>query len=270
MQLDALALDAEAGTVSVWVGAPGSARAFYERYADADHYAASTMKVAVLAALYRRGGLDAEIPVVNDFPSALPGAPRFGLAHGEDSDDAVWDRLGRTATVSWLARHMIVRSSNLATNLVLGHVGTGAVAEVLRDVGADRMRVERCIEDFAARDVGVDNIVTARDLSALMGAIALGRLAGAAEMIEILCAQEYRVDLAAGLPPGTRIAHKNGWMSTVRHSTGIVYPPDAPAYAITVATTATGNDADACSLIARIAAASWADRHHIAESSTST
>ncbi len=262
MHLDALVadLDAQPGTISVWVGAPGSRTAACEHDADATHYAASTMKIALLAALYERGDLDTEIRVVTDFASAKPGAGRFALARSEDQDDAVWARLGHVATLRWLARHMIVRSSNLAANLVLGHVGTDAVADLLRTAGVRTMRVERGIEDTAAREAGIDNVITARDLSTLMGAIATGRLTGSAEMIDVLSAQEYRDDLAAGLPAGTRIAHKNGWVTGVRHSTGIVLPDDAAPYVITVATTGTGNDADACSLIARIASASWADR----------
>jgi beta-lactamase class A len=247
------------GTISVWVGPPGASTGAFEHAADAPHYAASTMKVAVLAALYRTADLDREVPVVNDFASAKAGAPRFALPL-EDQDNAVRPALGSTMTLRELARHMIVRSSNLATNIVLGHVGIDAVATVLRDVGAPGMRVERGIDDAAARSAGFTNVITARDLSMLMGAIATGRLSGSAEMIDVLCAQEYRVDLAVGLPAGTRIAHKNGWVTGVRHSTGVVYPDDAPPYVITVATTGTGNDGDACSLIARIAAASWADR----------
>jgi beta-lactamase class A len=74
-------------------------------------------------------------------------------------------------------------------------------------------------------------------------------------------------DLGAGLPPGTRIAHKNGWITGVRHGAGIVFPDDAPPYAIVVCTTTPFADTeaadDACTLIARLAAASWEDRHAI-------
>ena len=275
------ALDAELatlpGTISVWVGPAGSATPSYARLADATHYAASTMKAAVLAALYRADAagdldLDADVPVVNDFASAKPGAPRYGNAQDYDQDDDVWDRLGGTATLRWLARHMIVRSSNFATNLVLSHVGVPAVAEVVKIVGGTRMRVERGIEDAAAREAGIDNLITARDLAALMGAIAAGdeRLATpdvCAAMLEVLFAQEHLEDLAAGLPAGTRIAHKNGWITGVRHGAGVVFPDDAPPYAIVVATTtplADSEDGDtACTVIARIAAASWEDRHEI-------
>jgi beta-lactamase class A len=108
------------GRASVWCG-PMDGPAAYARAAEATHYAASTMKVAVLAALYRAAengsvDLDSAVPVRNDFSSAKPGAPRFRCSREEDNDAAVWDRLGAAASLRWLADRMIVRSSNLATN----------------------------------------------------------------------------------------------------------------------------------------------------------
>ncbi|GAB3810520.1 hypothetical protein GCM10027605_48960 [Micromonospora zhanjiangensis] len=72
-------LSTVAGTVSVYAGRLTGPPA-YTREADATHYAASTMKVAVLTALYRAAeagtlDLDAPVPVVNDFASARPDAP---------------------------------------------------------------------------------------------------------------------------------------------------------------------------------------------------
>lgn len=268
-------LGAVPGTVSVWCGPVGSPVAAYERLADARHYAASTMKVAVLAALHRAADagsldLDAEVPVVDEFDSALPGAPRFRMPVGDDEDDEVWRRLGAAASLRWLARHMIVRSSNLATNVILARVGVAAAGAALRAAGATNSRVERGIEDGDARRAGIDNEVTARDLAGLLGAIVDGRLASPAacrEMTDLLLAQQRREDLAAGLPPGTRVAHKNGWINGVRHGAGVVFPGDAPPYAIAVCTTTplarSGRGDDACALVARIAAASWADRQLI-------
>jgi beta-lactamase class A len=278
-------LDAELatapGTISAYPG-PLSGPPVYIRKPDATHYAASTMKVAVLAAMHRaaeagRLDLDAPVPVRNDFASALPGAPRFACAHDYDNDDAVWDRLDGRVAVRWLAHRMIVRSSNLATNIVLSHVGTPAVAEVWALAGARHSVTGRGIEDFAARDAGITNLVTAADLAALLGAIARGAdrpgpiasPAGCAAMLDVLFAQEHREDLAAGLPPGTRIAHKNGWVHGVRHGAGVVFPDDAPPYAVAVCTTtdlAAGEHADdaACRLVARVSAAAWAARHALA------
>ncbi|MFF5057194.1 serine hydrolase [Micromonospora sp. NPDC000663] len=273
-------LDRVPGTVSAYVGrldAPPT----WTRHADAAHYAASTMKVAVLAALHRAAesgvlDLDAQVPVVNEFDSAQPGAPRFSCARHYDNDDAVWDRIGGAAPLRWLADRMIVRSSNLATNLVIGHVGLPAVAEVWAAVGARASVTGRGIEDFAAREAGITNEVTAADLAALLGALATGATtpghlaspAACAAMLDVLFAQEHREDLAAGLPEGTRIAHKNGWVRGVRHGAGVVLPDDAPPYLIAVCTTtdlAGGDDVedDACLLLAHISAQVWAARHQL-------
>ncbi len=276
-------LDRVSGTVSAHVGRPGAAPA-WTRHPDTTHYAASTMKVAVLVALHRaaesgRLDLDRPVPVRNEFDSARPGAPRFSCARHYDNDDAVWERVGGTAPLRWLAERMIVRSSNLATNLVIDLVGLPAVADVWASAGARHSVTGRGIEDFAARDAGITNLVTAGDLAALLGGLALGAdrpgpLAGprsCAAMLDTLVAQEHREDLAAGLPGGTRIAHKNGWVRGVRHGAGVVYPDDAPPYVIAVCTTtdladggAGGEDVDdACLLIADVSRAAWNARHDL-------
>lgn len=263
------------GTVSVWVGPLNGPPAF-TRNPDATHYAASTMKIAVLAALYRVAeagmlDLDAEVPVRNEFPSAAPDAPAFSCTTGYDGDTQVWDRLGNTAALRWLARRMIVVSGNLATNICLTTVGLDAVAEVWHLVGARHSVVGRCIEDYAANDRGITNLVTAADLAALLSAIAraderLAKPATCRAMLDVLLAQERGEDLASGLPPGTRIAHKNGWVNGVRHGAGVVFPDDADPYSLVVCTTTPlastedGHD-EACAILRRVAAASWADRH---------
>jgi beta-lactamase class A len=255
-------LDAVPGTVSVCTG-PLAGSLTYTRLPDATHYAASTMKAAVLAALYRSDvDLDADVPVHNVFPSAASGS--YGCTREYDSDAEVWERLGGTAPLRWLATRMIVRSSNLATNIVLGHTGLPAVAKVWDQVGARHSVTVRGIEDAVAREAGIENLVTAADLAALMTAIATGELAApdaCRAMLDVLLAQERREDLAAGLPPGTRVAHKNGWVPGVRHGAGVVFPDDAPPYAIAVCTTTDLPDAEACALLARISATAWAARH---------
>ena len=277
-------LDKVPGIVSAYAGRPG-ARPTWMRRADATHYAASTMKLAVLVALFRaveagRLDLDAPVPVRNSFDSALSGAPRFANDRDYDNDEAVWDRVGGEASLRWLAERMIVRSSNLATNICIGQVGLPAVAQAWALAGARHSVTGRGIEDFAARDSGIDNLVTAADLAALLGELALGATrpgplaspAGCAAMLDVLVAQEHREDLAAGLPDGTRIAHKNGWVRGVRHGAGVVFPDDAPPYTIVVCTTTDLADGgadgevedDACRLIAHVSERVWAARHDLA------
>ena len=296
-------LAAAPGTFCAYVGGL-DCPPVYTRLPDTTHYAASTMKVAVLAALYRAGAagtidLDAPVPVRNEFASARSGAPVFGCAQEYDNDDAVWDRVGGDASLRWLAHRMIVRSSNLATNLVMSHVGLPAIAEVWSLAGARNSVTGRGIEDFAARDAGITNLVTAADLAALVGAIARGAEpadeappagegqsaggtavaspADCAAMLDVLFQQEHCLDLPAGLPAGTRIAHKNGWVQGVRHGAGVVFPDDAPPFAVVVCSTtelATGATDDvpdeACRVIARVSGTAWAARHALRPSRISS
>lgn len=251
-------LDSLPPGVSVYIG-PLDGPARRTRLPDETHYAASTMKVAVLAALHRSGAdLDAEVPVHNVFRSAAGGL--FGCTRDYDSDKGVWERIGGTAPLGWLADRMITKSSNLATNIVLGHVGLDAVAEVWTLAGARHSVTARGIEDYAAREAGLTNLVTAADLAALFTAIAAGTLGPPDAMLDTLLRQERTEDLAAGLPAGTRVAHKNGWVDGVRHGAGVVFPDDAPPYAIAVCTTTHLPDADACGVIARVSTWAWEHR----------
>jgi beta-lactamase class A len=229
------------------------------------------MKVGVMVAAWRaaeagRLDLDAEIPVHNAHVSTAPGAPGYTNDPGYDSDPLVWDRVGGTAPLRWLIDRMIVRSSNLATNVVIGALGPNEQAfaqvnEVWRLAGATRAHTDRGIEDYAARDAGISNEVTAADLAALFGALHDGRLAspaGSAAMLDVLTAQECRDDLHLGLPEGTRVALKNGWVTGERHSSALIFPAAAPPYLLAVCTTGDAADGEACALLGRIAAASWA------------
>ena len=231
---------------------------------DIAHDAASTMKTAVLAALHHSElDLDTPVPVLDSFSSAVVGTT-FHNSIEMDFDPQPWRHVGGRATLRWLANRMITQSSNLATNLCLHHVGLAAVAEIWRLVGATNSSTNRLIEDYAAKKIGIANVVTAADLARLF--LWLGR-----DELDLLALNEHRVDLAAGLPIGTRIAFKNGWFPGLRHSAGVVYPDDTAPYVIAVCytgTLATGHAVDdpAAQLIARVSSDIWAQRHKLGAS----
>jgi beta-lactamase class A len=266
-------LDGVPGRISVWCGPLDTALPWYRRLADEPHYPASLMKVPLMVAAYRAHeagevDLDAQVPVRNRFASAVPGAPEFGLPGGPENDPSVWQVLDETATLRWLCERMIVASSNLAANVLWAHVGAERVAEVWRRAGATGSAVLRAIDDRAARESGIDNVVTAIDLARLFDSLGTGRLAGdvaTAAMLDTLAMQERREDLPSGLPDGVRVAFKNGWVSGVRHAGGIVYPDGRPPFTLVVcATTPLAEDGhrkdgadEACRLLARIAEACW-------------
>lgn len=240
------------------------------------HYAASTMKLPVLLAAYRErdaGRLDLEaiVPVHQDFVSRL--GSRFTVDEQEDSDEQAWARLGEQVSLEWLCRRMIVRSSNLATDLVCEQVGFSAVAEAIEacgispDVAAGGLQVQRMIGDFEAQGDGWSNLITTAGLSAMLTALSSGVGAEAsttAELLDILAANEMDRDVRAGLPDGTWVAHKNGWVSDAVHDVALVRPADAPEFALAVATSGVwAEEEDGHALIRSIAGAVWARRHEL-------
>lgn len=254
------------GIFSVWLG-PVSGAPVFEWFAHEQHYAASTIKLPLVVAAYRlaaRGDIDLErkVAIHNSFQSAV-GGPRFGLDSAEDSDEEVWRRLGTEVALRWLCYRAIVRSSNLATNLVLEHVGTEEVVEVLSAAGATSSCLTRGIEDYAARDAGLHNLVTAADLARILQSLAQRTLASSddcEEIISVLAAQQINDAIPIGLPPGTWVAHKSGWVPGISHDAGLIRPEDAAPFVLTVCTTAELSEQEGLDVIAGIAAAAWADR----------
>jgi beta-lactamase class A len=254
------------GSFSVWTG-PVEGPSWVTSRDRERHYAASTMKLALVIAAYRcaEGGildLDDSIVVRSCFTSAAGGAP-FSLDPAEDSDPQPWARRGQQVALRWLAYRSIVRSSNLATNLLLDAVGTSAVMAALHAVGATDSTVARGIEDTDAREAGLQNLVTARDLALTLRALVTGTAAGREscdEILSVLAAQQINDAIPAGLPPGTRVAHKSGWVEGISHDAAIVFPDDAPAFVVVICTTSTLDESTGLGLIAAGARAAWSDR----------
>src|SRR5438067_12206545 len=114
-------------------------------------HAASTIKVAVLLAVFRaadegRLRLDDSLHVRNRFISAADGSP-FRLEPDSDAMPELYQAIGRTAKISDLAEGMISASSNLATNLLLDFVGVEYARKVLQDAQASGVELRRGVED---------------------------------------------------------------------------------------------------------------------------
>jgi beta-lactamase class A len=213
--------------------------------ADESFHAASTMKVAVMIEAFRqidagRLRLDQGILLVNQFGSIVDGSP-YSLDPADDSDSSLYARVGERVPVRELIDRMITRSSNLATNAVIALVGAQNANATAHRLGATRMRVLRGVEDTKAYEAGRNNTTTARDLAALLVAIERGEAASPASTDSIrgiLLRQEFNDRIPAGLPRGTRVAHKTGEITAVAHDAAIVYPASGgqPPYVLVVLT----------------------------------
>lgn len=206
-------------------------------------HAASTMKVPVMMELFRQAAakqinLDAMITVKNEFASIVDGSP-YQLNASDDSDDLIYQKIGQPMTIRALIERMIVRSSNLATNILIEKAGAKNTMKLMHKLGANDIQVRRGVEDNKAFRAGLNNTTTAYDLMILLRAIAEKKVANARaceEMLAILEKQEFNEGIPAGLPANTRVAHKTGSITKIYHDAGIVYVPNRKPYVIVVLT----------------------------------
>ncbi len=257
------------GCFSLWFG-PVEGPAWFELQATEPHYAASTIKLPLVIAAHReheagRVDLEAPIRIHNGFESRADGSA-FAMDRDDDSDPEPWRRICTDVSLRWLCLRAIVRSSNLATNLVLDAVGPAAVSATFTALGATGSALSRGIEDTAARAAGLQNLVTAADLARILQTLHAGTAASPAacrDILAILGAQQINDAIPVGLPAGTRVAHKSGWVDGISHDAGVVYPgaeQGGDPFIFVMCTTSDLDEHAGLDLIAAGAAAAWADR----------
>jgi len=200
--------------------------------ADEAFHAASTMKIPVLIELFhqvREGKLklDDALPIKNEFHSLVDGSV-YTLNAADDSEGDLYKSVGQTRTFRQLCELMITVSSNFATNLLIEKLGVDNIRATVHSLHADGMNVLRGVEDIKAYEKGLNNTTTARGLQQLLDAIALGQAVdedSSRQMIEILERQKFNEGIPAGLPQGTRVAHKTGEITKIHHDAAIVFAP---------------------------------------------
>jgi beta-lactamase class A len=206
-------------------------------------HAASTIKVPVLLAVYEaieqhRFEPNSRVHVRNRFLSVVDGRP-FRVPQERDANAGVHAAIGRMLKVHELAEHMIVTSSNLATNLLLDLVGIEAARAALVRLHLSGIDLQRGVEDEAAWEAGLNNRVTAAGLCDALRLIEEGKAVSpeaSKSMLDILHQQRFRSGIPAGLPEDARVAHKTGEISTVAHDAGIVYLDGRDAYVVVILT----------------------------------
>ena len=240
-QLERLSAQSKAQAIAVAVHDLESGLRF-SLEGDRWFHAASTIKVAVLLALFRaadegRVRLDDSLHVRNRFISAAD-ASSFHLDRDSDAMPELYQAIGRTAKISALAEGMIAVSSNLATNLLLDFVGVEYARKVLRDAQVEGVELRRGVEDHAAHERRINNEATANGLLTLLSALRGDFLSSESkeQAIRILLEQRFNSMIPAGLPAHAAVAHKTGEISTACHDMGIVYLPEREPYVAVILT----------------------------------
>src|SRR4030095_6925454 len=222
-------------------------RSFYLN-ADAVYPTASTIKIAVLAELYRQNerGSGAKLGDLYTV-SAEDGVGTEGILQ---SMSAGVSRI----TNRDLALLMVSLSDNSATNVLIDRVGMDNVNSWLTQLGLERTRLRRHMLDVKAAQEGRENTGTPRELVTMLRAIHEGRVFGKAtteEFFKMLSTQKSSY-LPRHLPADLMIANKPGNLDAVRNDAGIVFVPGRP-FAIAVMTTSATDGVAADESIGRIA-----------------
>jgi beta-lactamase class A len=211
--------------------------------ADEMMHPASTMKVPIMMEVFRQAhegllSLNEHFEIFNSFKSIADGS-EFALEAPDDSEITLYKRIGERESIRELTRLMIIRSSNLASNILLEKVGTACVDAFIKELGIAGMTVIRGLEDKKALRLNLNNSASARSSTYMMRLIAEGKVVSKEtcdEMIQIMLGQEFNESIPALLPVSAKVAHKTGWSGDFFHDIGIIFPPNRKPYAISLFT----------------------------------
>ena len=128
-------------------------------------------------------------------------------------------------------------------DVLLWHPFDGAEHDILHDLIEMRQLVEPAAARFAATRATLDDLALIR--------------ASCDAMRDILARQEFNEEIPAGLPPGTKVAHKTGWITGVLHDAAVVYPPNRKPYVLVVLTRDIPDEEVARRLIADVSRLVW-------------
>ena len=227
--------------------------------AHEEFHAASTMKTPVMIEVYKQAGsgrflLRDSLLVKNEFFSIVDSSV-YSLDIGDDSEEKLYNHIGEKASINDLVVDMITYSSNLATNIVIDLVDARKVTQTMRELGAPDIEVLRGVEDNKAYEQGLSNTTTAYDLMVIFER--LGRRdiitpQACDAMIDILLEQHFNNVIPAKLPPDVKVAHKTGWITRVRHDSGLVILPDGRQYVLVLLSKGWESDELATELMANV------------------
>ncbi|MDQ6831028.1 MAG: class A beta-lactamase-related serine hydrolase [Gemmatimonadota bacterium] len=192
---------------------------------------ASTIKIAVLAELYRQAK-SGRVKLTDLYVVRAE-----DVVGGSDIVAGLTPGITRI-TYRDLATMMVAVSDNSATNILIDRIGTDSVNAMLARFGLRETRLRRKMMDLKAAAEGRENTATPREIVALLDSLYRNRLVDSARTADFFAVLSTHKDsyIPRLLPEEVRIANKPGWLEAVRNDCGIVFVPRRP-FAICVMTT---------------------------------
>lgn len=218
-------------------------------HADEAFPQASSIKIAVLAELYRQ---------------AQQGRLKLTDLYTVQASDLVPDSNimgGLTpgitrVTLRDLATMMVAVSDNSATNVLIDRVGMENVNALLDSLGLSNTRLRRKMMDLKAASEGRENISTPGEMMILLEDLYRGKVLNKEltdDFFKMLSTHKSSF-IPRDLPESVRVANKPGELEGVRNDSGVVFMENRP-YVICVMTTYLRRERDGEEAISKISLA---------------
>jgi beta-lactamase class A len=220
-------------------------------HADEVFPQASSIKIAVLAELYRQaqsGKLK-----LNDFYTVQAS----DLVPDSDIMGGLTPGVTRI-TLRDLTTMMVAVSDNSATNVLIDRVGMENVNSLMTSLGLSHTRLRRKMMDLKAAGEGRENISTPGEMMVLLENLYRGKILNkemTEDFFKVLSTHKSSF-IPRELPEGLKIANKPGELEGVRNDSGVVFVEKRP-YVICVMTTYLQRERDGEEAISRISLAAY-------------
>ncbi|HVB85843.1 MAG TPA: serine hydrolase [Candidatus Dormibacteraeota bacterium] len=114
---------------------------------------------------------DSLLLVHNSFHSAV-GQSVYHLDPGRDPDPELYHEIGRQLTLRELEQQMMMRNSQLATNLLIEHLGLSQINERIARLHGSGVELRHGFQDADATGAGLRNTESARGMMEVLWALA--------------------------------------------------------------------------------------------------
>jgi beta-lactamase class A len=223
----------------------------YLLHADEVLPTASSIKIAILAELYRQAQ-QGKIKLTDFYT-----LQQSDLVGGSGITSVLTPGMTKL-TVRDVAGLMISVSDNSATNVIIDRIGMENVNALLDSLGLTHTRLRRKMMDLKAAAEGKENVATPREMMGLIEALYRGKVLNkqmTEDFFNLLSVHKESY-IPRNLPEDVKVANKPGELEGVRNDSGIVFAGKRP-YVLSVMTTYLKRERDGGEAITRISDAAY-------------